>query len=82
MRTMEIDKENIFESKDLYFSAYCKAKGLILIDTRRSNGRVFFIFDNKKKAESLLREFFNGDGMVNISLFTKALQDLKTIIYN
>lgn len=70
-----------FETRDLYLASYLKSKGLHLIDTRRENGRVFFAFENKEKAEELRKEFYNG-GTVSISLFTKAIQDLKSIIYS
>jgi len=71
---------NQFETKDLYLSAYLKAKGLSLADTRRDGSRVFFIFEDKEKAENLLKEFFNG-GRVSVSLFVKAISDLKTLIH-
>ena len=74
-------KEKNFRSKDLYLSAFLKARGLDLIDTWREGNKVFFIFEDKRKAEELLKDFCNG-GLVNISLFTKAIQDLKTLIYN
>ena len=76
-KVMEMDR---FEAKDLYLASFLKAKGLSLIDTRRSNGRVFFIFGNKEKAQDLLKQFYNG-GSINISLYTKALYDLKTLIH-
>ena len=76
-KVMEMDK---FETKDLYLSAYLKARGLHLIDTRRDGSRVFFIFKNRGKGEDLLREFF-GDGKVDVSLFVKAISDLKTLIH-
>ena len=76
-KLMEMDG---FETKDLYLSAYLKAKGLSLVDTRRDGSRVFFVFENKEKAGDLLREFFNG-GKVSVSLFVKAISDLKTLIH-
>jgi hypothetical protein len=76
-KIMEMDR---FETKDLYLSAYLKAKGLSLLDTRRDGSRVFFVFGDKEEAANLLKEFFNG-GKVSVSLFVKAISDLKTLIY-
>ena len=81
MKVMDMSKENTFKSKDLYLCAFLKASGLDLTDTWREGNKVFFIFEDKRKAEELLKEFCSG-GVVNISLFTKAIQDLKTLIYN
>ena len=76
-----MEMETMFKTRDLYLASFLKAKGLSLLDTRRENARVFFIFEDKEKAEGLKKEFFNG-GVVSISLFTKAVQDLKSLIYS
>ncbi len=74
--------ENIQESfatHDFYLSAYLKAKGLPLLGARRAGHRVIFTFPDKEKALLYVSEFFNG-GLICVSLYTKAIQDLKTLI--
>jgi len=65
----------------LYLAAYLKAKGLKLIDKKRGDNKISFIFEDRQDRENLIREFFN-DGMIGIAAFKNAIQDLKTVIYN
>ena len=70
-----------YETADLYLSAYLKAKGLRLIDKRKSGNKFFFIFDDRSDRKELIEEFFN-DGLVSITAFKNAIQDLKTMVFN
>lgn len=72
---------NTYATSDLYLSAFLKAKGLRLIDKRRTGDKVVFIFDDRLDREDLIREFFNG-GLVNITVFKSAMHDLKVMIFN
>ena len=72
---------NDFLTSDLYLSAFLKAKGLKLIDKKTEGKKVFFIFEDRKDREDLVRQFFN-DGLVNITAFKSAIQDLKTMVFN
>ena len=72
---------NDFSTSDLYLAAFLKAKGLKLIDKKTEGKKVFFIFEDRKDREDLVRQFFN-DGLVNITAFKSAIQDLKTMIFN
>jgi len=65
----------------LYLSAFLKAKGMRLLDKRRDGEKFVFIFDDRADRQQLIREFFN-DGMVNITAFKNAIQDLKTMVFN
>jgi len=70
-----------YETADLYLSAYLKAKGLKLIDKRNAGNKFVFIFSDRPDRKELIQEFFN-DGLVNITAFKNAIQDLKTMVFN
>ena len=72
---------NTYATSDLYLSAYLKAKGLKLIDTRRAGNKFVFVFDDRDDRKELIMGFFNG-GLVSITAFKNALQDLKTMVFN
>ena len=70
-----------YKTSDLYLSAFLKAKGLRLLDKQRSGNRFIFIFDDRDDRKELIQEFFN-DGMISITAFKNAVQDLKTLVFN
>jgi hypothetical protein len=70
-----------YATSDLYLSAYLKTKGLQLQETQRNGKKIFFIFEDQPNRQSLIHEFFNG-GLVNITAFKNAVQDLKTLVFN
>ena len=72
---------NSYKTSDLYLSAFLKAKGLTLKDMNKDGNKVFFIFDDRADRKKLIQEFFN-DGLVSITAFKNALQDLKTMVFN
>ena len=70
-----------YKTSDLYLSAFLKAKGMRLKDKFRSGDKFIFIFDDRNDRKELIQEFFN-DGLVNITAFKNAIQDLKTMVFN
>ncbi len=70
-----------YRTSDLYLSAFLKVKGLKLRDKYKAGKKVVFIFDDRADRKDLIMEFFN-DGLVSITAFKNALQDLKTIVFN
>ena len=70
-----------YPTSDLYLSAFLKAKGLKIIDRKTDGKKVIFVFQDRKDREELIRLFFN-DGLVSISAFKGAIQELKTMIFN
>ena len=72
---------NTYATSDLYLSAYLKAKGLKLMDKRRDGNKLVFIFGDRADRKELIMEFFN-DGLVSITAFKNAIQDLKTMVFN
>ncbi len=69
-----------YETTDLYLAAYLKAKGLRFLNKKRSGNRYVFIFDDREDIKKLVQDYFN-DGLVEITVFKNAIQDLKTIMY-
>ena len=70
-----------YATSDLYMSAFLKAKGLKLIDKKRSGQRFIFVFEDRGDRKELINQFFN-DGLVSITAFKNAIQDLKTLVFN
>lgn len=68
-------------TSDLYLSAFLKSQGLKLLDKKTEGRKVTFIFQDRNDREDLIRQFFNG-GLVNITVFKSAIQDLKTMVFN
>ncbi|MCP4481338.1 MAG: hypothetical protein GY817_00720 [bacterium] len=73
--------QKIYETSDLYLSAFLKAKGMRFLDKKREGNKFVFIFNDREDRKKLIEEFFN-DGDVKITSFKNALQDLKTLVYN
>lgn len=70
-----------YRTSDFYLAAFLKAKGMRIIDREKAGTRVTFIFDDQPQREQLIEEFFN-DGLVGITAFKNAIQDLKTMLFN
>jgi len=52
-----------------------------LIDKKRDGNRFLFVFEDRGNRRELINEYFN-DGLVSITAFKNAIQDLKTIVFN
>jgi hypothetical protein len=76
---MEIQK--VYRTSDLYLSAFLKANGMRLLDKQRVDQKFQFLFEDRPDREKLVKDFFN-DGMVSITAFKNAIQDLKTLVFN
>jgi len=72
---------NEYPTTDFWLSAFLKAKGFNIIKVKKDKGRSVFIFENRPDREDLIREYYNN-GLIEVSLFKNAVQDLKSIIHN
>ena len=63
-----IKNGNVYETCDLHFSAFLKAKGMKLIDKYKVKGKVQFVFEDRDDRKSLIRDFFNN-GSIDFTLF-------------
>lgn len=78
---MVIQTVGVYKTSDLYLSAFLKAKGMWLKEKIRDGDKYIFIFNDKDDRKDLIQDFFN-DGLVNITAFKNAIQDLKTMVFN
>ena len=70
-----------YQVSDFYLAAYLKAKQFKLVNIDREGRRVIFIFEDRDDRSQLTKDFYN-DGLIQVSPFIHAIQDLKSIIYN
>lgn len=70
----------LYKTADLYLSAFLRAKGTILQDTVRKNGKVFFAFQDDGNIQSLVNQYFN-DALVPVLQFKASLGTLRSIIF-
>lgn len=73
--------QSLYETSDLYLSAYLRSCGLVLKGTYEEKQRVVFVFNDEGNVHDLIREYFN-DGHVGVLSFKGALRDLRSIIAN
>ena len=70
-----------YQTSDLYLSAFLRAKGVILQNINRKNGKVIFIFQDNGNIQDLINRYFN-DSDVPVLRYKAALRDLRSIIFN
>lgn len=75
------EMKNQYRTTDLWLAGFLKAKGLKIIDLERRNNRSTFVFEYESDIQNLLRDFFN-DGLIRITAFKNAIQDIKTMLHN
>jgi len=71
----------IYATVDLYLAAFFVARGIKLLDTKKTDRRTTFLFQNSQEVKQLAKDFCN-DGKVGATTYKNALMNLKTIIYN
>lgn len=78
----EKEPDPFFESSDLFFCAYLKAKGVVFEGHKRGEGkRIIFLFQRQPDLEALIKEY-NNDGSVRVLSFKSALRNLRDILFN
>ena len=82
--------ENTYATKDLYFAAFLRVKGMLVKKLEQYSGTssrnpIYFIFENKKRCEELEDVFWNGVGddiMINAKEYFATIRDLKSRIFS
>lgn len=70
-----------YQVSDFYLAAYLKAKNFKLVNLEKEGRRVIFVYEDRDDRPQLTKDFYN-DGLIQVSPFIHAIQDLKSIIYN
>ena len=78
---MDIQPEPIYKTSDLYFAAYLKTVGIVLLKTEVENRKVIFVFEKKDALKNLKREYFNRTARVPALNFIDEIRSLKALTY-
>jgi len=71
----------MYKTSDLYLSAFLRANNFRIEKSEREHTKVLFYFEDTELLQKKILEFFN-DGLVSVTRFKNAINDLKTLIYN
>ena len=70
-----------FRSRDLLESSLLYASQIKLSRLDKEGGRVWFVFEDKEKCETLARAYWNKEATVNAKAYSDALRTLKDLIF-
>lgn len=73
--------EDKYITKDLPSASFLVAVGEKLIGIERKEGKCWFIFNDSKSCEELVKEFYFGHSYSQMKSFYAAMQSLKTQIF-
>lgn len=73
---------NTFPTKDLMIAACIAASDITLIDYKREENYLTFIFDEQEKCKQIEREWFAGTLTINARRFASAIKDLKSLVFS
>lgn len=71
-----------FTTNDFYTACFLKATGFKFIGINKQEKRHTFIFEDERRREKLLKDFFSGDTMIEPRSFINAIKEIKSLIYN
>ena len=71
----------MYRTSDIYLSAYLKAKGHKIEKIDREGTKCFFNFKKDDILDSNKMRFFN-EGLISVTQYKNALQDLRVLIHN
>jgi hypothetical protein len=73
---------NGYRTSDLYYAAYLKVAGVLLNETVREGGRVYFIFDNMDTITDLKRQYFNRTSKVPALTYADEIKAMKALTHD
>ena len=75
------NSNNHFATSDIFLASYLRLTGcqLLSID-RRDRKRIKFVFDGA--AEEYAMKYFNGEGMVSASAFSRAISESRNLLFD
>lgn len=72
---------NVYESSDLYLSAYLILKGEIF-EFKKSGRKTLFIFKSSENLNSHVNGYLTGRGSCEPLAYTNAIKNLKNLLFN
>ena len=73
----------MYRTSDLYYAAYLKVAGVVLVGTEWEGSRMFFLFDNNGvDLKDLKNQYFMDSAKVNASSYGQAIKALKALTHN
>jgi len=70
-----------YRTSDLYFAAFLKTAGVILIDAVKEEGRTQFVFEKSDSIPDLKRGFFNRSAKVVALDYADDIRSLKSMTF-
>jgi len=71
-----------YETSDLYYAAYLKTAGVLLQETVRRGGRVFFVFENQPTIKDLKTQYFNRQSKVAALTYADEIKAMKALTHD
>ena len=69
-------------NRDFYLSSFIIAAGIPLKSYHKTNGITTFEFDNSKKLQDLVQEYYSMNAFVNAMQYGSAIKNLKSVIHS
>jgi hypothetical protein len=76
-----LENVNVYESSDLYLSAYLILKGENF-EFKKSNRKTLFIFKTSDNLNLYVNEYLTGRGSCEPLAYTNAIKNLKNLLFN
>ena len=74
-------RDGKYRTSDLYYAAYLKVAGVILLDTERDGSRIFFVFENSTNIKDLKKEYFNRTSRVPALTYADEIRTMKSLTH-
>lgn len=74
-------ESKVYKTKDLPGASFLLAKGRVLKEIERREGKCWFVFEDNEECENLVNEFYFGHSYSQVKSFYDAMQSLKTQIF-
>ena len=71
-----------YKTKCQFLASTLYAQGFLIESIERINGECFFIFENKKNAEKIVRKYYSSDLKVDPRKLFNSFKDIKSMIFN
>jgi hypothetical protein len=69
-------------TSDLYYAAYLKVAGVMLLETDRQGGRVYFIFEDGPTIAELKNQYFNRTSKVSALSYADEIKAMKALTHD